>query len=57
MGVTSHAPGNVKECEGMNPHTLKRTPILGVGVSNGLPTLQKAIARVKIHLIEAFLRI
>jgi hypothetical protein len=20
-GVTSHAPGNAKECEGMNPHT------------------------------------
>ncbi len=22
-GVTSHAPGNAKECEGMNPHTPK----------------------------------
>jgi hypothetical protein len=23
LGVTSHAPGNVGECEGMNPHTPK----------------------------------
>jgi hypothetical protein len=23
---------SAKECEGMNPHTPKRTPILGVGV-------------------------
>jgi hypothetical protein len=32
-GVTSHAPGSAKECEGMNPHTLKWTSILGVRVS------------------------
>jgi hypothetical protein len=31
-GVTSHAPGSAKECEGMNPHPPKWTPILGVGV-------------------------
>ncbi len=31
-GVTSHAPGSAKECEGMNPHTPKGTPILGVRV-------------------------
>jgi hypothetical protein len=36
-GVTSHAPGNEKECEGskecegMNPHTPKWALILGVG--------------------------
>jgi hypothetical protein len=23
LGVTSHAPGNVGECEGINPHTPK----------------------------------
>jgi hypothetical protein len=23
LGVTSHAPGNVGECEGMNPHIPK----------------------------------
>ncbi len=32
VGVTSHAPENVGECEGMNPHTPKWVPMLGVGV-------------------------
>jgi hypothetical protein len=31
-GVTSHAPKSIGECEGMNPHTPKCVPILGVGV-------------------------
>jgi hypothetical protein len=32
LGVTFHAPGNAKEYEGMNPHTPKGTPTLGIGV-------------------------
>jgi hypothetical protein len=28
-GVTSHTPGNVRKCEGVNPHTPKATPTLG----------------------------
>jgi len=32
LGVTSFAPRNAKECEGMNPHTPKLTSILGVRV-------------------------
>ncbi len=32
-GVTSHTPGSVRKCEGVNPHTPKATPILGDGVS------------------------
>jgi len=32
-GVTFHALGSVGECEGMNPHTPKWAPILGVGIS------------------------
>jgi hypothetical protein len=31
-GVTFHARGSVRECEGMNPHTPKWSPTLGVGV-------------------------
>jgi len=31
-GVTSHTPGSVKECEGVNTHTPKATPTLGDGV-------------------------
>jgi hypothetical protein len=32
LGVTFHALGNVGECEGMNPHTRKWTPIFGIEV-------------------------
>ncbi len=31
-GVTSHIPGSVGKCEGVNPHTPKVTPTLGDGV-------------------------
>jgi hypothetical protein len=31
-GVTFHAPKSAKECEGMNPHTPKGTPTLGIRV-------------------------
>jgi hypothetical protein len=32
QGVTFHVPKSAKECEGMNLHTPKWTPILGVQV-------------------------
>ncbi len=32
-GVTSHTPGNVRKCEGVNSHTPKATPTLGDGVT------------------------
>ncbi len=32
MEVISHALRSVGECEGMNPHTFKGVPALGVGV-------------------------
>ncbi len=31
-GVMPHAPGSAKECEGIDLHTPKGTPTLGVGV-------------------------
>jgi hypothetical protein len=31
-GITFHAPESAKECEGMNLHTPKGIPTLGVGV-------------------------
>ncbi len=43
-----------KECEGMNLHTPKWTPMFGVRVPNGLANLQSAIARVKTHRLEKF---
>jgi len=33
LGVTSHAPMSVGECEGMNPHIPKGALTLRVGVS------------------------
>jgi hypothetical protein len=32
LGVTFHAPGSVGECEGMNFHSPKWAPTLGVGI-------------------------
>ncbi len=43
-----------KECEGMNPHTPKRIPMLGVGVPNGLLNFQSTIAEVKTHFLRKF---
>ncbi len=43
-----------KECEGMNPHTPKWTPMFGVGVPNGVPNFQSTIAKVKTHCLEEF---
>jgi len=32
LEVMPHAPGSARECEGINPHTPKGTPILGIRV-------------------------
>jgi len=32
QGVMLHVPGSVRECEGINLHTPKGTPTLGIGV-------------------------
>jgi hypothetical protein len=42
------------KCEGMNPHTPKGAPILGVWSPGGLANLQRVISRVKTHWIEEF---
>jgi hypothetical protein len=41
-----------KGCEGMNLHTHKWTPMLGVGVLKGLPNFQSAILGVKTPCLE-----
>ncbi len=43
-----------KECEGMNLHTPKWIPMLGIGIPNGLPNLQSVILGVKTHHLEDF---
>jgi hypothetical protein len=32
MGVMLHALGNARKCEGIDPHTPKGIPTLGVGI-------------------------
>jgi hypothetical protein len=54
LGVTSYTLGSVRKCEGVNPHTPKWTPMLGVGVSKGLPNFQSAIAGAKTPCLEEF---
>jgi hypothetical protein len=49
-----HALKNARKCEGIDPHTLKGTPTLGVWSPSGLPNLQSAIAEVKIQWFEDF---
>jgi hypothetical protein len=44
-----------KKCEGMNPHNPKWTPIVEVGVSNGLPNIQSAIQGSKPIVLNNFL--
>jgi len=31
-GARLHAPRSARECEGINPHTPKGTPTLGIGI-------------------------
>jgi hypothetical protein len=54
-GVTFHAPGNAKECEGMNPHTPKGTPTLKVEVSVDSQIFRKRLQMVKSNWIEVIL--
>jgi len=56
-GVTSHTPGSVRKCEGVNPHTPKATPTWEMEsrwTPGGLSKLQRAIAGVKPQCLVAF---
>jgi hypothetical protein len=48
-GVTFHAPGSAKECEGMNPHIPKGTSTLEVGIPMDSRIFKEKITRVKTH--------
>jgi hypothetical protein len=50
-GVTSYAPGNGEECEGMNTHI----PILGVGVSMDSRILRERFQRSKPIGLKSYL--
>ncbi len=47
-GVTSHIPGSVGKCEGVNPHTPKAIPTLGDGVLGDSRNFRKVIEESKL---------
>ncbi len=48
-GVTSHTPGSVRKCEGVNPHTPKATPTLGNGVTVDFQNFRERFERSKLN--------
>jgi hypothetical protein len=52
--VTSHTPGSVRKCEGVNIHTPKATPTLGDGVPVDSPNFREGILGVKTQWLVAF---
>jgi hypothetical protein len=54
LGVTSHAPGSVGECENEHSHSQVNSHF-GSWSPDGLSNLKKAISRVNTHWIGEFL--
>ncbi len=50
-GVASQTPGNVKKCEGMNPHTPKATPTLGDGVPIDFRNFREQFQGLKLNVL------
>jgi hypothetical protein len=55
LGVTSHTPGSVGKCEGVNPHTPKATPTLGDGVPVDSPNFNEQFQGSKLNGLWRFL--
>jgi len=53
--VTSYAPRTIGECEGMNPHTPKQAPTLGVGVLMDSWIFKERLQGSKLILLTCFL--
>jgi len=54
-GVMLHAPGSARECEGIDPHTPKGTPTLGVGVPVDSRMFKKQLQGSKPNRLRSFL--
>jgi hypothetical protein len=50
-----HAPRNVKECEGIDPHTPKGTPTLGVGVLMDFQMFRERLQGSKLNGLRSYL--
>jgi hypothetical protein len=55
LRVTFHVPGNVKKCEGMNPHTPKWVPTLGVGVPMDSQNFKGQLQESKLIELKSYL--
>ncbi len=54
-GIMPHAPRNVKECEGIDPHTPKGTPTLGVGVLMDFQMFRERLQGSKLNGLRSYL--
>jgi hypothetical protein len=54
-GVMLHAPGNARECEGIDPHTPKGTPTLGVRVPMDSQMFREQLQGSKPNGLKSFL--
>ncbi len=50
-GVTSHIPGSVRKCEGVNPHTPKTTPTLGDGIMVDSQNFREQLQGSKLNIL------
>jgi hypothetical protein len=55
LGVMPHAPGSARKCEGIDPHTPKGTPTLGVGVSVDSQMFREQLQGSKQNGLKSFL--
>jgi hypothetical protein len=54
-GVTFHAFGSIGKCEGMNPHTPKWVPILGIGLQMDFRIYRGRLQGSKLIALKIFL--
>jgi hypothetical protein len=55
LRVMPHAPGSVRECEGINPHTPKGTPTLGVKILMDARMFRERLKRSKPNGLKSYL--
>jgi len=53
--VMPHAPRSARECEGIDPHTPKGTPTLGVGIPMDFQMFRKQLQGSKPNGLKSYL--
>jgi len=54
IGIMRHALESARKCEGIDPHTPKGTPTLGIGVPVDFQMFKEQLQGVKTQWIEEF---